>query len=41
LALSAVVGFVLARGAAAASRPEGESVAVTAHSSEPGQQASL
>jgi MFS family permease len=31
LALSGVVGFVLARGAAAAGRPEGESVAVTAH----------
>jgi MFS family permease len=40
-AVSAVVGFLLARAAGVSSRPRGEALAVTAHSSDPGQQASL
>jgi MFS family permease len=40
-AVSAVVGFLLARAAGAGSRPEGQPLAVAAHSNEPGQQASL
>jgi len=34
-AVSAVVGFLLARAAGAGSRPRGEALAVTAHSGEP------
>jgi MFS family permease len=40
-AVSAVVGFLLARAAGVGSRPRGEPFAVTAHSNEPGEQASL
>ena len=40
-AVSAVVGFLLARAAGAASPAQGQPIAVTAHSNEPGQQASL
>jgi MFS family permease len=40
-AISAVVGFLLARAAAAADRQTGEPLAVAAQSSEPGQQASI
>jgi MFS family permease len=40
-AVSAVVGFLLARAAAAESRSQDEPLAVTAHSNEPGQQASI
>jgi MFS family permease len=40
-AVAAVVGFLLARAAGAGSRPEGQPLAVAAHSNEPGQQASL
>jgi len=40
-AVAAVVGFLLARAAGAGSRQQGQPLAVTAHSNEPGQQASL
>jgi dTMP kinase len=40
-AISAVVGFLLARAAGAGSRPQGQPLVVTAHASDPGQQASL
>jgi MFS family permease len=40
-AVSAVVGFLLARAAGAGSRPQEQPLAVAAHSSEPRQQASL
>jgi len=40
-AVAAVVGFLLARAAGAGSRSRGEQLAVTAHSAEPEQQASI